>query len=277
MLFTRKITLLLVFISMITFFACNKFPYAASNQIYHQQQSLLIKKLKESPGMQIIDQLPKAKDWVGTTNFDLRKPNFVVIHHTAQNSCEQTLKTFTLERTKVSAHYVICKDGTIHHMLNDYFRAWHGGVAKWGNNTDINSSSIGIELDNNGFEPFDTAQINSLLLLLAQLKETYKIPVNNFIGHGDIAPGRKVDPNVQFPWIQLAKNGFGAWFEPSLTDSLPIGLSIPLAISMVGYDIKDTNTAILAFKRHFRQDSTATMNDADKSVLSQLIKNKLSH
>ena len=277
MLFTRKINLLLVFISTITIIACNQFPYAASNKIYRQQQSLLIKKLKESPGIQIIDQLPKATDWVGTTNFDLRKPNFVIIHHTAQNSCAQTLKTFTLERTKVSAHYVICKDGTIHHMLNDYFRAWHGGVAKWGNNTDINSSSIGIELDNNGFEPFDSAQINSLVLLLAQLKETYKIPVNNFIGHGDIAPGRKVDPNVQFPWIQLAKNGFGAWFEPTLTDSLPTGLSIPLALSMVGYDIKDTSTAILAFKRHFRQDSTATMNDTDKSVLAQLIKNKLLH
>ena len=162
-------------------------------------------------------------------------------------------------------------------MLNDYLRAWHGGVAKWGNNTDINSSSIGIELDNNGFEPFDSAQINSLILLLAKLKDAYKIPVNNFIGHGDIAPGRKVDPNIQFPWSQLALNGFGAWYEPTLTDTLPAGLSVPLALSMVGYDIKDSNNAILAFKRHFRQDSTANINESDKSVLSQLIKNKLTH
>jgi N-acetylmuramoyl-L-alanine amidase len=277
MLFTRKLNVLFVLILFITFFACNKFPYAESNKIYHQQQSLLLKKIKENPGIQTIDQLPKATEWVGTTNFDLRKPNFVIIHHTAQNSCEQTLRTFTLERTKVSAHYVICKDGTIHHMLNDYFRAWHGGVAKWGNNTDINSSSIGIELDNNGFEPFDSAQINSLILLLAKLKENYKIPVNNFIGHGDIAPGRKVDPNIQFPWAQLALNGFGAWYEPNLTDSLPAGLSVPLALSMIGYDIKDTNNAILAFKRHFRQDSTANITESDKSVLSQLIKNKLTH
>ena len=277
MLFTRKLNVLVVFTLFITFLACNKFPYAESNKIYRQQQSLLIKKLKESPGIQTIDQLTSAKEWVGTTNFDLRKPNFVIIHHTAQNSCEQTLRTFTLERTKVSAHYVICKDGTIHHMLNDYLRAWHGGVAKWGNNTDINSSSIGIELDNNGFEPFDSAQINSLILLLAKLKDTYKIPVNNFIGHGDIAPGRKVDPNIQFPWAQLALNGFGAWYEPNLTDSLPAGLSVPLALSMIGYDIKDSNNAILAFKRHFRQDSTANITESDKSVLSQLIKNKLTH
>jgi N-acetylmuramoyl-L-alanine amidase len=277
MLLHKKTSTLLGVILLITLIACNHFPYAKTNRIYQHQRSILVKQIKENPGIQIIDQLPKTNEWVGTTNFDLRKPNFVIIHHTAQNSCEQTLRTFTLERTKVSAHYVICKDGTIHHMLNDYLRAWHGGLAKWGNNTDINSSSIGIELDNNGFEPFDSAQINSLLLLLAKLKEAYKIPANNFIGHGDIAPARKVDPNIHFPWTQLAINGFGVWFEPTLTDSLPTGISIPMALSIVGYDIKDTNTAILAFKRHFRQDSTSAMEDRDKSVLAQLIKNKLSH
>jgi len=274
---SKKFILLSEILLLTTFIACTRFPYAKTNRFYKHQATILVKQIHQSPALQIIDQLPKATDWVGSTNFDLRKPNFVIIHHTAQNSCAQTLRTFTLERTKVSAHYVICKDGTIHHMLNDYFRAWHGGVAKWGNNTDINSSSIGIELDNNGFEPFDTAQINSLQLLLAKLKEAYKIPANNFIGHGDIAPVRKNDPNIQFPWPQLAKNGYGVWFEPNLTDSLPAGLSIPLALSMVGYDVKDTNAAILAFKRHFRQDSTSIINDADKSVLFQLIQNKLSH
>ena len=113
--------------------------------------------LKDSAGLSYADQ------WVGTTNFSIRKPNFVILHHTAQNSCDQTLKTFTLERTEVSAHYVICRDGTVYHMLNDLLRAHHAGVSKWGNNSDINSSSIGIEIDNNGSEPFTDAQINSLL------------------------------------------------------------------------------------------------------------------
>ena len=277
MLFSKRTSFAIVFFVLSTLVACNYFPYAKTNQVYRKHNKELIKLVKEDPSIQTIDQLPKAAEWVGTTNFDLRKPNFVIIHHTAQNSCEQTLRTFTLERTKVSAHYVICKDGTIHHMLNDYLRAWHGGVAKWGNNTDINSSSIGIELDNNGFEPFDSAQIKSLLLLLSKLKETYKIPANNFIGNGDIAPVRKNDPNIQFPWIDLAKNGFGVWFQPNLIDTLPAGLSIPLALSMVGYDIKDTNAAILAFKRHFRQDSTSIINESDRSVLAQLIQNKLLH
>ena len=213
--------------------------------------------------------------WVGTTNFDLRKPNFVIIHHTAQNSCEETLRTFTLERTKVSAHYVICKDGTVHHMLNDYLRAWHGGVAKWGNNTDINSSSIGIEIDNNGFEPFNATQIESLLNLLSILKNKYKIPTANFIGHGDIAPTRKNDPNIQFPWALLANKGFGIWVEPNPSIKLKDNLSVNYALALVGYDIRDSAAAILAFKRHFRKDSTLTMNDADKSVLSQLVAKKL--
>ena len=265
------------FIAMTTMMACNHFPYAKTNRVYKKHTKELVKLLKQDPSIQSINQLPKAADWVGTTNFDLRKPNFVVIHHTAQNSCEQTLKTFTLESTKVSAHYVICKDGTIHHMLNDYMRAWHGGISKWGNNSDLNSSSIGIELDNNGFEPFDSAQINSLLLLLAQLKENYKIPDANFIGHADIAPKRKVDPNIQFPWILLAQKGYGLWFEPNEQYTLPASISIPFALAMVGYDVKDTTAALLAFKRHFRADSTAVVTENDRSVLFQLIQNKLSN
>ena len=277
MIFSKKHLFTIAVMVLATSIACNNFPYSKTNQFYKKHTKQLAKLIKEDPSMQTVNQLPKAADWVGTTNFDLRKPNFVVIHHTAQNACEQTLKTFTLERTKVSAHYVICKDGTIHHMLNDYMRAWHGGISKWGNNTDLNSSSIGIELDNNGFEPFDSAQINSLLLLLAQLKETYKIPDANFIGHADIAPKRKVDPNIQFPWVVLAQKGYGVWFEPNVNYTLPESMSIPYALAMVGYDIKDTTAAILAFKRHFRTDSTAVITDNDKSVIYQLIQNKLSH
>jgi len=266
-----RIAALLSFV-VIALVACNSFQYSETNRSYKKQAKLLAKQIKEQPYDIDVATIPQ---WVGTTNFDLRKPNFVIIHHTAQNSCEQTLRTFTLERTKVSAHYVICKDGSVHHMLNDYLRAWHGGVAKWGNNTDINSSSIGIEIDNNGFEPFEEKQINSLLVLLTNLKEKYKIPTENFVGHGDIAPGRKVDPNINFPWMTLAEKGFGIWYNPSDSSSIHSNLKVPQALALVGYDIKDTTAAIMAFKRHFRQDSTKFMNEADKSVLFQLVQRKL--
>ena len=157
-------------------------------------------------------------------------------------------------------------------MLNDYLRAAHAGVSRWGNLTDINSASIGIELDNNGFEPFDSLQMNSLLSLLAKLKKDYSIPTANFIGHGDIAPTRKNDPNYRFPWKKLAEKGFGLWFDDA-RDSVPANFNALQALRIVGYNVKDSTAAIRAFKRHFLQDSTSRkINDLDRSILYNLQK-----
>ena len=188
-------------------------PYAATNKSYRAQVKAYAKALCTTPVPTPGADSLAGKYWVGTTNFNLRKPNYVVIHHTAQDSTAQTLKTFTLPRTQVSAHYVIGRDGRVYHMLNDYLRAWHGGAARWGSITDINSSSIGIELDNNGAEPFAEPQMTSLLQVLAGLKKTYGIPAANFIGHADIAPTRKNDPSALFPWKQLADGGYGLWYD----------------------------------------------------------------
>ena len=202
----------------------------------------------------------------------MRRPNFVIIHHTAQNSCDQTLKTFTLTRTQVSAHYVICRDGSVHHMLNDLLRAHHAGVSKWGNATDINSSSIGIEIDNNGFEPFTDAQINSLIELLGRLKRAYNIPATNFVGHADVAPGRKVDPSRQFPWQKLSENGYGLWYDTTGV-VVPVGFNEMQALRIIGYDIKNPGNAIQSFKIHFTPtDSTKTISDTDKKILFDLEK-----
>ena len=249
--------------------ACASNPYKSSNKIYKQQAKAFAKQLRSLPEPDSV-QPPAYR--VGTTNFNLRKPNFVVIHHTAQNSCEQTLKTFTTAQTQVSAHYVICKDGTIHHMLNDYLRAWHGGTARWGSSTDINSNSIGIEIDNNGFETFTDAQVNSLLRLLAVLKKQYAIPAANFIGHADIAPGRKVDPNRNFPWQQLATNGFGLWYDTTNVQ-VPDNFNSMQALRIIGYNIQDSASAVYSFKLHFVQaDSSRMITDADKKILFELMK-----
>ncbi|GAC1376857.1 MAG: N-acetylmuramoyl-L-alanine amidase [Hymenobacter sp.] len=194
-------------------------PYAVTNRAYKQQVKALARALRATPPPSPGADSLLGKYWVGTTNFNLRKPNYVVIHHTAQDSTAQTLKTFTLPRTQVSAHYVIGRDGRVYHMLNDYLRAWHGGLARWGNNTDINSSSIGIELDNNGTEPFAEPQIASLLKVLGGLKTNYGIPPANFIGHADIAPTRKNDPSALFPWKRLADHGFGLWYDAGILPS----------------------------------------------------------
>jgi N-acetylmuramoyl-L-alanine amidase len=252
----------------VLFYGCSKGPYGSTNKLYKKQAKQLSKAIRQTPAK---DSLTTT-EWVGTTNFNLRKPNFVIIHHTAQNSCEQTLKTFTTSKSQVSAHYVICKDGTIHHMLNDYLRAWHGGVGKWGNATDINSSSIGIEIDNNGFEAFTDQQINSLLAVLGKLKKTYSIPTANFIGHQDIAPGRKVDPNVHFPWKRLADSGFGIWWSDTTNVIVPSNFNALQALRIIGYDIKDSIVVIQTFKRKYEQveDKTAILNEADKKILYTL-------
>jgi N-acetylmuramoyl-L-alanine amidase len=247
-------------------------PYKSTNRTYWDSINVLLGKVRKISKDAGVDSTPLPPYWVGTTNFNLRKPNFVIIHHTAQNSCPQTLQTFTVKSSQVSAHYVICKDGTIYHMLNDYLRAWQAGVAKWGNVTDVNSVSIGIELDNNGAEPFTDAQLNSLLRLLARLKAAYNIPTANFIGHGDIAPTRKTDPSAFFPWKTLADKGFGLWYEDTTGVTVPIGFSSLTALRLIGYDIRDSSAAALAFKRHFEQDTTRTWGMQEEKVLYSLYK-----
>jgi N-acetylmuramoyl-L-alanine amidase len=260
---------ILILIIFIILNSCSPNPYKASNKSYKKQAKDYGKLLAEYP---LKDSVTNSSRFVGTTNFNLRKPNFVILHHTAQNSCEQTLATFTTVKSQVSAHYVICKDGTVHHMLNDYLRAWQAGLSKWGNATDINSLSIGIEIDNNGFEPFTEPQINSLLLLLDRLKKAYNIPTANFIGHADIAPGRKVDPNRYFPWQKLSENGFGFWYDTTGIE-VPANFDAMQALRVVGYDIAKPEAAIQSFKLHFVQaDSTKTINDEDRKILFDLEK-----
>jgi N-acetylmuramoyl-L-alanine amidase len=252
----------------VLFYNCNRGPYATTNKQYKKQAKEIVNQLKQAP---LQDSLPQTAAWVGTTNFNMRKPNYVVIHHTAQNSCDQTLKTFTNTKTSVSAHYVICKDGAVHHMLNDYLRAWHGGVGRWGNNTDINSSSIGIEIDNNGIDSFSTAQINTLLQLLGNLKRAYGIPAANFIGHSDIAPTRKVDPNVTFPWKTLADAGYGLWWTDTTNVIVPENFNHLQALRIIGYDVRDTSAVIQAFNRKYlQQDKTGSLTEGGRKILYTL-------
>lgn len=251
--------------------ACAGNPYKSTNKIYKKQAKAFLQPLMNVPSKASFGG-PQADHEVGTVNFNLRKPNCVIIHHTAQSSDRQTLKTFTVPGSKVSAHYVVSRDGKVYHMLNDYLRAWHAGVARWGNDFDINSSSIGIELDNNGTEPFSEAQIQSLLNLLADLKKKYNIPTGNFIGHSDIAPKRKVDPSKFFPWQRLAGQGFGYWQDNFLQPVSP-GFSATTCLKAIGYDTRDSVAAIRAFKLHFVQNNTDPfLSETDKSVILSIAK-----
>lgn len=261
-----------LFLSFLFFLAsCSSSKYAATDKVYKNQAKGFADIIKATPPVnQSIETLdPKIQSFVGSVNFGIRKPNFVIIHHTAQDSLEQTLKTFTLTRTQVSAHYVISRTGKVVQMVNDYLRSNHAGLGKWGNDTDLNSSSIGIELDNNGNEPYSDAQMQSLVEVLAVLKKRYNIPTANFIGHSDIAPKRKQDPN-NFPWKVLAKKGFGLWYDDVLKMP-PADFNTDQALRIIGYDISNVAAAIVAFKRHFVQtDLKPILSPADKLILFNL-------
>ncbi len=234
----------------------------AKLQLYTQRANEPISKYKDTIGQTkpVALPLPIKTEWVSTVNFNLRKPNFIILHHTAQDSLAQTVKMFTKTTPQVSAHYVIGDDGTVVQMLNDYLRAWHAGTGMWGRNTDLNSTSIGIELDNNGSEPFSTAQINSLLALLSKLKKDYNIPAQNIIGHSDIAPTRKQDPSSLFPWKILAINGFGLWQDEILVEA-PLDFQVEPALRIIGYNTKNLTAAIIAFKRHYLPDAVDAVLD----------------
>jgi len=195
--------------------------YSKANLVHYKMIDSMARAIMQFP-LQDSAGLPYAEDWVGTTNMGLRRPNYVILHHTATNGHEEVIKEFTTsEGREASSHYLICKDGTVYHMLNDLLRSHHAGESKWGNNTDLNSSSIGIEIVNNGNQPYTDEQINSLVILLGRLKTAYKIPNANFWGHGDIATTRKVDPNAYFPWKQLSEKGFGLWWEDTTNVQVP--------------------------------------------------------
>jgi N-acetylmuramoyl-L-alanine amidase len=261
--------LLLLLTAFILVSCSPKGPYAVTNKVYKHQSDSMAKVIElEQPAM-LADSagVPVPSAFVGTVNFNMRKPNYVIIHFTAQDSLGQTLKTFTVVKTQVSAHYVVGKDGKVVHMLNDYLRAWHAGISKWGSISDMNSCSIGIEIDNNGNEPFTDPQIKSLLALLAQLKKAYNIPATNFIGHQDIAPLRKPDPGPFFPWKVLAQHGFGYWSDDVL-ELAPDNFDYTTALRLIGYDTSNITAAIVAFKRHFVQtDISPTLTQLDLNVL----------
>lgn len=293
-----RITSVLLFICIsAAFVSCSKDIYKKNNKAHEKavkDATAFIQEIPKTKAELNYDTLSITDEWVGTTNFSIRKPNYVIIHHTAQDSLEQTINTFTLSRTQVSSHYVVGRDGEIVQMLNDYLRSWHAGRGRWGNDTDLNSASIGIELDNNGSEPFTTAQIESLLVLLKRLKWKYGIPTANFIGHSDIAPSRKVDPSTYFPWRKLAEEGYGLWYDedevfPVLstqtTTSIPIANtdSIPenrldpvLALRIIGYDVSDPKAAIRSFKLHFVQNEIESeLTELDRRILDNLYKKYL--
>ena len=210
--------------------------------------------------------------WQPSPNFGERVPTFVVIHYTGDDSAAAALNTLSSRRAEVSAHYLIVRDGTIIQLVDERSRAWHAGDSRWGSAIDLNSASIGIELDNNGRTPYPQTQIDALLNLLSDISRRYRIPAANVLGHSDVAPQRKVDPGPLFPWRALATRGFGLWCDPPYPEPPP-GFDAMLGLRAIGYDVRDPAAAVSAFRMHYAPElrSTGELAERERALIHCLL------
>lgn len=102
---------------------------------------------------------------------------------------------------RVSTHFFIRRDGSLIQFVPCTKRAWHAGVSRWQGRERCNDFSVGIELEGSDDQPFTDAQYASLNSLIATLMQTY--PIEDIVGHSDIAPGRKTDPGPHFDWARV--------------------------------------------------------------------------
>lgn len=144
----------------------------------------------------------------------LGPPDMIVIHYTGMTSCPAARARLCDPAAEVSAHYLIDLDGAVEQLVDETRRAWHAGVSEWGGETDINSRSIGIELVNQGhgpdYHPFPAPQMEALEALILDIRQRWDIPLQNIVGHEDIAPGRKIDPGPKFDWARLKRKNLSS-------------------------------------------------------------------
>jgi len=210
----------------------------------------------------------------------------IIIHYTDMSSAEEALAWLSNPISQVSAHYLIDQTGQIFQLVDEDKRAWHAGESYWQGCIDLNSCSIGIELDNPGLEygykPFPLAQTHALMELCKEICKRWDIPPSRILGHSDIAPRRKQDPGHLFPWDELAQEGLGLWPSGSRKFMLP-GLLSPrpssilnsfnqeklmAMLSQVGYETISPSDTVLAFQRHFQPHKVDGI--ADDETLSLL-------
>lgn len=226
----------------------------------------------------------------------------LVVHYTADDF---DVSLATLTDKQVSSHYLIPARPPVHHgkpriwqLVPESELAWHAGISYWRNATRINDTSIGIELENRGwqnvagvkrFTPFEPEQIAALVPLMKDIVSRYNIPPQNVVAHADIAPQRKDDPGPLFPWHELAAQGIGAWPDAARVTFYLNGRSPYEAVDTAslldllaryGYEVKPDMTpaqqkrVIMAFQMHFRPALWNGAADAQTQAIAEALLEK---
>jgi N-acetylmuramoyl-L-alanine amidase len=224
---------------------------------------------------------------------DGKRARFIVLHYTGMKSAEAAIDWLCNPESQVSCHYMVDERGAITQLVPEALRAWHAGKGAWRGETDMNSASIGIEIQNRGHDlkqpkkrppPFPKRQIDAVLALVTDIATRNAIHPQDVIAHSDMAPRRKIDPGERFPWARLAKAGYGLWVRPSpikgdtgfgLGHSGPDVTALRRDLALLGFGIVQSDLfddelrfALIAFQRHFRPKAVNGL--ADVSTLSTL-------
>ncbi len=213
-------------------------------------------------------------DWHPSPNHGARRdglrPELVVLHYTAMADCAAALERLCDPGAEVSAHYLIRRDGAVLHLVEEDQRAWHAGAGGWGGRGDVNSRSIGIELDNDGASPFGAPLMSALEALLPGILQRWDIPAQGVIAHSDLAPLRKSDPGRRFDWRRLARQDLAVWPHPG-DGGTPDPARFAAMARDFGYPECDEAEALLnAFRCRFRPWAEGTLDGADMAGIADL-------
>jgi N-acetylmuramoyl-L-alanine amidase len=201
----------------------------------------------------------------------------VLVLHYTELPLDESLKVLCDGKrgNRVSAHYVLAEDGVAYRLVPEDRVAWHAGRSHWRGREALNGTSIGIEIVNLHGDRHDypETQIAALIELCHDIVGRHPAIVpRNVVGHSDIAPVRKVDPGLRFPWATLAARGIGLWPR---SGAKPLGGDVQPALERLGYPpASDVTTAdiVTSFQRHFRPARADGVADAEtRALLADLL------
>ena len=228
---------------------------------------------------------------------------FIVVHYTATDNLG-SIKELTSSR--VSSHFLVLDedDNKIYSLVPLEQRAWHAGASSFRGRTNINDTSVGIEIVSDGiakeyrnnpyplydhYVEFKPIQIEKTAQIIKYVAEKYNIPAKNIVAHSDIAPGRKKDPGAKFPWKELYdKYNIGAWYDEADKQSFMNEekfkatsiREIKDELRKYGYEVnrldewdKESKNVVYAFQLHFNpKNLTGEMDLETFAILKALNK-----
>lgn len=235
------------------------------------------------------------------------RTRYLILHYTALNNDKSVM---VLTQQSVSAHYLVndTDDKEIYQLVDENKRSYHAGVSSWRKDSQLNDTSIGIEIVNTGFTAdaagtrtfyeFPEWQVKKVAALAKDIVNRYQIPPTNVLGHSDIAPTRKQDPGPFFPWKKLYDEyNLGMWYDEATKQNFQNNINpsdfaaqlnnstfifkVQTNLQQFGYGVEPsgiwddaTKKTIEAFQYHFRPQNYSGIMDVETWAILQALLQK---